>query len=170
MSFFNSSIHAITTAFGGGGNASSVHDMMNQLEQGKHIPPPPAKEGYEWDGNHWKRASGHPPVDVSDSAGPEGAQAPWVESHDHSHSDPSTWSVKEWKEAFKRDPEKYLRLFAELSTEGEGALSQDVKDHQLAMDALVSNTTQELNRRVTLLKSIADANHETLKTLAQIRV
>jgi hypothetical protein len=116
-------------------------------------PPVTSSNGYDWvESNHWE-------VSASGT----------VTVHDHSHSNPSTWTCEEWKAALKSDPEKYTRLYQELATK-EGGLSEDVTQHKAEMGTLVATALQDFNRDMTLLKSILDANHETQKALAQFRV
>jgi hypothetical protein len=135
-------------------------------------PGPEARENAARQGLAWRDDWGcWVPADAADSVDGDVTtySNPGVESHDHSNTNPSTWTVEEWKAALKRDPEKYTRLFQELATT-DGGLSQDVKDHKAEMQTLVATTLQDFNRDMTLLKSIIDANHETLKSLAQFRV
>jgi hypothetical protein len=122
-------------------------------------PTPPSAPGYDFVDDHWERTDG------PQHAGPTGG----VVTHDHSNSNPSTWTCEEWKAALKRDPEKYTRLYMDLSTK-DGGLSEDVTTHKAEMGNIVSSALQDFNRDMTLLKSILDANHETQKALAQFRV
>jgi hypothetical protein len=120
-------------------------------------PPVTSSNGYDFVDyavdNHWEVSMAPPGITV----------------HDHSSSNPSTWSCEEWKAALKRDPEKYTRLYQELATK-EGGLSEDVTTHKAEMGTVVATALQDFNRDMTLLKSILDANHETQKALAQFRV
>lgn len=149
------------------GHSTDPHDGPRRT----YGPPPGAEERtrMEQQGYHWVGEPGH--WELEDHVGPETTQGSsvGVEAHDHSNTNPSTWTVEEWKAAFKRDPEKYTRLFQELATT-DGGLSQDVQDHRADMNNLVLSTMQDFNRDMTLLKSMLDANHETLKALAQFRV
>ena len=107
-----------------------------------------------------------------DSNETEGPSAPYVEVHDHSSSNPSNWNRQQWLDAIKRDPEKYTRLFAEMAARGDqpGGLSEDVRSHLSEIQPAIAQAMQDFNRNMALLKSIQDANHETLKALATFRV
>lgn len=123
-------------------------------------PPVRSSNNYDYvDNNHWEVSS--PGVYASASAA--------VTVHDHSSTNPSNWTCEQWKAALKSDPEKYTRLYMDLSTK-EGGLSKDVMEHKAEMGTLVASALQDFNRDMTLLKSILDANHETQKALAQFRV
>jgi hypothetical protein len=119
-------------------------------------PPHPSVPHYDFvDNNHWELGN----------SGVGAAIGVTV----HDHTNPSNWTREEWKAALKRDPEKYTRLYQELSTK-DGGLSDDVMEHKAEMGTLVATALTDFNRDMTLLKSILDANHETQKALAQFRV
>ncbi len=174
MSFLSSVVSTLSSIVpGGGGQQESVDDMVKSFNKSDgYDPTQQPAPGMEWKDNHWQRrpnSDGRETRQVTDYCEPEGPQAPWVEQHDHSSGNPSSWSVAQWKAALKADPEKYTRLYQELATTDHG-LSADVMEHKAEMGAVVSTALQDFNRDMTLLKSINDANHETLKALAQFRV
>jgi hypothetical protein len=185
MSIFNTITRAADFAFSGGGGTHGPRrpdrpdpgvvpghstDPTAAHPRG-HAPPPSAEERarMEQQGHRWVDDPGYWALTDHFSPDPSEGSNLGVETHDHSSSNPSTWTVEEWKAALKRDPEKYTRLFQELATT-DGGLSKDVQDHRADMNTLVATTLQDFNRDMTFLKSIIDANHETLKALAQFRV
>ena len=107
-----------------------------------------------------------------DSVEVEVTWGPHVDIHDNSSSNPSNWNRQQWLDAIKRDPEKYTRLFAEMAARGDqpGGLSEDVRSHLSEIQPAIAQAMQDFNRNMALLKSIQDANHETLKALATFRV
>jgi hypothetical protein len=127
-----------------------------------------ARQGMAWN-DEWGCWVASDTVDRGNGSDVATYSNPDVVTHDHSNANPSTWTIDEWKAAFKRDPEKYTRLFQDLATTPDG-LSKDVQDHKAEMNNLVATVVQDFNRDMTLLKSLIDANHETQKSLAQFRV
>jgi hypothetical protein len=142
-----------------------AHDPGHVQVGGSGLPPPVGPEaGYVFKDDHWERAS------AQDSVEQAPTQPGYVAIHDHSTAggDPSTWSIAQWKAALKADPEKYTALFHELALDGH--LSKDVTEHKAEMTQVVADELQKFNTNMQLLKSITDANHETLKSMAQFRV
>ncbi len=115
--------------------------------------------------DHWERTGASAPPTA-----PQVGSPAYVETRDHaSNNDYASWTREDWKQAIKADPEKYTALFSELAMT-DGGLSDDVTEHMSEVQQFVGAELQRFNRDMVLLKSIQDANHETLKALAQIRV
>lgn len=109
----------------------------------------------------------NPPVTVPaaprDQVDVPAAAPTFVQVNDHRDSNPANWTPKQWIEAMKQNPQKYVQLFAEMKAAD--TLSPAAKDGKDEIMLAGKAALDAHNESMALLSNLQASSHQLMMAL-----